>query len=75
MHDWISVKNRLPESSKSTFDYIVFDGSPKIARQFKSGENRWIDKTGEEIEGVTHWFKCRQPDADLHHTTPLIKRN
>lgn len=59
---WIPVEERLPEEDYNCIVTNKLGGGTSIAYYLKDAEE-WLDAyTGEEIHGITHWF--RKPKFD-----------
>lgn len=62
MSEWISVEERLPES---TSPYIVYGGGPVWMAWYLPRECRWEGLHREPIQGITHWMPLPLPPQEV----------
>lgn len=62
MSEWISVKDKLPETKHGTWskdDYLVINlYSYNIGR---TRDGVWVDMDNNYIDDVTHWMQLPEP--------------
>ena len=58
---WISVKERLPESSKNVLAYKSYGQGYMVASYF---DGKWFPPDGIQFPVITHWMPLPEPPKE-----------
>lgn len=70
MHEWINVKDGLPDIDKRIGDHVysadmlVYDGSRRQEAYYCHTTNEWYNSYDEELIRVTHWMPLPEPPQE-----------